>query len=146
MIVLVADTSGLLAALEEGHPEGPGARASLDRASTLIVSPVVLSELDHLATRELGRPAAVEAVDDLCRRMRAGRAETAPVTVATLETAQMLRAHYAALDLDLTDAINVVLARDYDTDALLTLDRRDFRAIAPLSPHKSFRLLPDDLW
>ncbi|MGP3772762.1 PIN domain-containing protein [Streptomyces sp. SDT5-1] len=145
MILLIADTSGLLAALEEGHPAGPGAREALDRASTLVVSPVILSELDHLATRELGRRAAVEAVDDLCRRMRSGRAEAAPVTVSTLEQAQMVRAHYASLNLDLTDALNVVLARDYDTNAILTLDRRDFRAIAPLSPHKSFRLLPDDL-
>ncbi|MGD6744836.1 PIN domain-containing protein [Streptomyces sp. BH106] len=128
-----------------GHPAGPGTREALDRASTLVVSPVILSELDHLATRELGRRAAVEAVDDLCRRMRSGRAEAAPVTVSTLEQAQMVRAHYAALDLDLTDAVNVVLARDYDTNAVLTLDRRDFRAIAPLSPHKAFRLLPDDL-
>ena len=111
----------------------------------LIVSPVILSELDHVAGRELGRPAAVEAVDDLCRRIRAGRAELAPVTVTTVEQAQMVRAHYGALSLDLTDAVNVVLARDYDTDAILTLDRRAFRTITPLSPHKAFRLLPDDL-
>lgn len=145
MIVVVADTSGLLAALDAGHPCGPGAREALDRANALIVSPVILSELDHLATREFGRRAAVTAVDDLCRRMRAGRAELAPVSVSTVEQAQMVRAHYGALNLDLTDAVNVVLARDYDTDAILTLDRRDFRAITPLSAHKSFRLLPDDL-
>ena len=30
------------------------------------------------------------------------------------------------------------------TDAVLTLDRRDFRAMRPLTAHKSFRLLPDD--
>jgi predicted nucleic acid-binding protein len=145
VIVVVADTSGLLAALEAGHPSGPGAREALNRASVLIVSPVILSELDHLASRELGRPAAVEAVDDLCRRIRAGRAELAPVTVTTVEQAQMVRAHYGALNLDLTDAVNVVIARDYDTDTILTLDRRDFRTITPLSPHKAFRLLPDDL-
>jgi hypothetical protein len=28
---------------------------------------------------------------------------------------------------------------------MLTLDRRDFRAMLPLTPHKCFRLLPDDL-
>lgn len=145
MIVVVADTSGLLAALEAGHPDGPGAREVLERASVLVVSPVILSELDHLASRELGRTAAVEAVDDLCRRIRARRAELASVTVTTVEQAQMVRAHYGALDLDLTDAVNVVLARDYDTDAILTLDRRDFRAVTPLGPHKAFRLLPDDL-
>jgi uncharacterized protein len=31
------------------------------------------------------------------------------------------------------------------TDAVLTLDRRDFRAMRPLTPRKWFRLLPDDL-
>ncbi|WP_157876045.1 hypothetical protein [Peterkaempfera griseoplana] len=43
------------------------------------------------------------------------------------------------------------VARDHDTGAgagkvlVLTLDRRDFRAVRPLSRHKSFRILPDDL-
>ena len=30
-------------------------------------------------------------------------------------------------------------------NAVLTLDRRDFRAVRPLTPHKAFRLLPDDV-
>jgi hypothetical protein len=37
------------------------------------------------------------------------------------------------------------LAAQYRTDAVLTLDRRDFRAMRPLTPHKWFRLLPDHL-
>jgi hypothetical protein len=41
--------------------------------------------------------------------------------------------------------VNVALAADYDTDAILTLDRRGFRAIRPLDRHKAFRVLPDDL-
>jgi hypothetical protein len=52
---------------------------------------------------------------------------------------------YASLDLDLADAVNVALAAQYRSDAVLTLDRRDFRAIRPLTPHKRFRILPDDL-
>jgi hypothetical protein len=45
----------------------------------------------------------------------------------------------AALDsaLDLTDAVNVALASDFDTDAILTLDRRDFRAVRPLATSRS---------
>jgi hypothetical protein len=38
----------------------------------------------------------------------------------------------------------VALAAQYRTDAVLTLDRRDFRAMRPLTPHKWFRLLPGD--
>lgn len=56
-----------------------------------------------------------------------------------------MRARYRDLDLDLADAVNVALAADFDTDAVLTLDRRDVRAVRPLGHHKAFRLLPDDL-
>jgi predicted nucleic acid-binding protein len=62
-----------------------------------------------------------------------------------LGVAQFVRAQYSALDLDLTDAVNVALAAAYDTDVILTLDRRDFRAVRPLSHHKAFKILPDDL-
>ena len=56
-----------------------------------------------------------------------------------------MRARYRDLDLDLADAVNVALAAEYDTEAVLTLDRRDFRAGRPLGHHKAFRVLPDDL-
>ncbi len=62
-----------------------------------------------------------------------------------LGIAQAVRSRYLALDLDLTDVVNVALAADYDTDAILTLDRRNFRAVRPLGHHKAFRVLPDDL-
>ncbi|MFC7218350.1 CopG family transcriptional regulator [Streptomyces polyrhachis] len=31
----------------------------------------------------------------------------------------------------------------FDTDAVLTLNRRDFRAVRPLGRHKAFRVLPE---
>ena len=62
-----------------------------------------------------------------------------------MATAEQTRDHYAALDLDLADTVNVALAFEYRTDTILTLDRRDVRALTPLTPHKAFRLLPDDL-
>ncbi|MER7189086.1 VapC toxin family PIN domain ribonuclease [Streptomyces flaveolus] len=98
-----------------------------------------------MATRELGREAAVSAVDDIRRWMRRGRVVIPEITEDHLGAAQSVRARYAGLDLDLADAVNVALASDYDTDAILTLDRRDFRAVRPLTRHKSFRVLPDDL-
>jgi predicted nucleic acid-binding protein len=48
----------------------------------------------------------------------------------------------SALDLDLTDAVNVALAAAYDTDVILTLDRRDFRAVRPLSHQRRSRSCP----
>lgn len=42
------------------------------------------------------------------------------------------------------DAMNVVLAREFRTDVIATLDRH-FRMIRPITGHDAFRLLPDDV-
>jgi predicted nucleic acid-binding protein len=56
-----------------------------------------------------------------------------------------LRRRYVDLDLDLADAATVVLAAEYRTNVVLTLDRRDLRVLRPLTGRHAFRLLPDDL-
>jgi len=145
VIIVVADTSGLLAALDSTHPEHGAANEAIMAAGLLVMSPLLLAEIDHVATRELGREAAISAVDDIRRWMGRGRVVVPEITGEHLGAAQSARARHAALNLDLADAVNVALASDYDTDAILTLDRRDFRALRPLSRHKAFRLLPDDL-
>jgi uncharacterized protein len=52
---------------------------------------------------------------------------------------------HASLDLDLADAVNVALAAQYQTNAMLTLDRLDFRAMRPLTHTNGSGSLPDDL-
>jgi predicted nucleic acid-binding protein len=145
VIIVVADTSGLLAALDSTHPEHGAANEVIMAAGLLVMSPLLLAELDHVATRELGREAALSAVDDIRRWMRRGRVVVPEITEDHLGAAQSIRVRYRALNLDLADAVNVALAADYDTDAILTLDRRDFRAVRPLGSHKAFRVMPDDL-
>ncbi|MEU5419227.1 PIN domain-containing protein [Streptomyces sp. NPDC020799] len=145
MIIVVADTSGLLAALDSTHPEHQAANEAIMVAGLLVVSPLLLAEIDHVATRELGREAAVSAVDDIRHWMRRGRISVPEITEDHLGVAQSVRARYSGLDLDLADAVNVALAADFDTDAILTLDRRDFRAVRPLGRYKAFQVLPDDL-
>ncbi len=145
MIIVIADTSGLQAALDMTHPEHGAANEAIMAAGLLVMSPLLLAELDHVATRELGRAAAVSAIDDLRRWMGRGRIVVPEITQDHLGAAQSVRVRYGALDLDLADAVNVALAADYDTDEILTLDRRAFRAVRPLSRHKAFRVLPDDL-
>ncbi|MGW5233930.1 VapC toxin family PIN domain ribonuclease [Streptomyces nodosus] len=103
------------------------------------------AELDHVAARELGRDAALGAVDDIRRWMSRGRVVMPEITEDHLGTARSVRVRHGALDLDLADAVNVALAADYDTDAIPTLDRRDVRAVRPLDHHKAFRVLPDGL-
>lgn len=144
MIVIVADTSGLLAALDRDHPDGAAARRVLDGAGAVVLSPVLLGEFDHVARRVLGREAAHHAIDDFARWAHAGRALLPTITATIVGTAQDVRVRYADLRLDLANAVNVVLAAEFDTDAVLTLDRRDFRAVTPLTRHPAFRLLPDD--
>lgn len=145
MIIVIADTSGLLAALDSAHPEHAAANEAIMAGGLLVVSPLLLAELDHVATRELGREAALSAVDDIRRWMGRGRVVAPQITEDHLSVAHAVRLHYRDLNLDLTDAVNIALAADYDTDAILTLDRRDFRAVRPLGRHKAFRVLPDDL-
>ncbi len=144
MIVVVADTSGLLAAIDHTHPSGDAARAGLREAGTLVVSPVLLSEFDHVVRRVLGRAAAHQAMEDIRRWVRAGRAVLPEVTADVLDTAQAVRARYLDLRLDLADAVNVAFAAQFRTNAVLTLDHRDFGAVRPLTEHDAFTLLPAD--
>ncbi|MGO8956781.1 MAG: PIN domain-containing protein [Streptosporangiaceae bacterium] len=144
-MIVVGDTSGIIAASDLNAPESAACRAVLQDAGTVIISPLVLTEVDHLAKARFGSPARTEIIDFILAQARLSRFEIPATPVEILDTARLVRRRYAGLDLDLADAVNVALAASYRTDALLTLDRRDFRAIRPLTPHKWFRLLPDDL-
>jgi predicted nucleic acid-binding protein len=144
VIVVVADTSGLLAALDDSHPQRAAAKAALDEAGALIVSPLLLAELDHVGARVLGTAATWDAIDDLARWAKAGRVLFPEITPAVLDAAQSLRRRYSGLRLDLADAVNVVVAAQFRTNAVLTLDFRDYRAITPLSAHEAFVILPVD--
>ncbi|MDV7215538.1 PIN domain-containing protein [Streptomyces prunicolor] len=126
-------------------PAHEAANEAIMSAGLLVMSPLLLAELDHVATRELGREAAISAVDDLRRWMSRGRVAMPEITEGHVGAAPSVRVRYGALDLDLTDAVNMPLAADYDTDTILALDRRDFRAVRPLGRHKAFRVLPADL-
>lgn len=84
-------------------------------------------------------------IEDLTAQARAGHFEIAAVTTEVLDQANAVRTLYPDLRLDLADAVNAALAADYETETILTLDRRDFRALTPLTKHTAFRLLPDDL-
>lgn len=66
------------------------------------------------------------------------------MSAETLRRARLVQDRYVGLQLDLTDAVNVILAEAYETVAILTLDRRDFRTVRPLTGHQGFLLLPDD--
>ncbi|UGT61193.1 type II toxin-antitoxin system VapC family toxin [Nocardia asteroides] len=144
-MIVVADTSALFAAFDADQDEHEQALRVMER-ETLIISPLVLTELDHLTRRDLGFAAAMNITDALLNRAIEGRYRLAELKHVDLSTAQSVRAKYEGLQLDLADAVGVALADKYKTDQVFTLDQRDFRAIEPLTPDfRSFRILPADL-
>jgi predicted nucleic acid-binding protein len=93
----------------------------------LVAGPLALTEVHQVVTSRAGRTAADGVLRSLSSRVRQMRLVLAPATPEILDTALTVRARYASLDLDLVDAVNVALAAEYDTDAVLTRDLRDFR-------------------
>jgi predicted nucleic acid-binding protein len=143
-VIVVADTSGIIAASDRNADEFASCRAVLQEAGTVVISPLVLTEVDHLAKARFG-PAARSAIIDFILEQAALERVLIPATGPdVLQPARALQRQYADLDLDLADAVNVVLAARHATRDLLTLDERDFRAIRPRTSHRWFRLLPHD--
>jgi predicted nucleic acid-binding protein len=144
-VIVVADTSGIIAASDRNARESAACQGILEEAGTVVISPMVLTEVDHLAKARFGSQARTAIIEFIIDQLRQSRFQVPETGLETLTTARLVQQQYAGLDLDLADAVNVVLAGRYRTDAVLTLDRRDFRAISPLTPHQWFRLLPDDI-
>lgn len=143
-MIVIADTSGLIAAFNPSDPEHAVARLALGAAGATVVSPLVMHEIEHVASRAMNRAAGRLINDWLLGNTARRRVVVAGVTGETVARARRVQDRYADLHLDLTDAVNVVIAAEYESDTLLTLDHRDFRAITPLTAHRSFRLLPAD--
>ena len=89
----------------------------------MIVSPLVLAEVDHLAKVRFGTQARHAILDNIVTQALCMRFQVPEVSADALKLAREVQRKYADL----------------------TLDRRYFRAIRPLTPHKAFRVLPDDL-
>jgi uncharacterized protein len=140
--VAVADTSALIAFFNETDKHHSAVRNGIAQIGHLVVSPCVLTELDYLVATRQGLRAARTILRYVASRVAAGRWEVPGIGV-------FLLAAYAVLDdypdIGLADAMNVVLAREFRTDVIATLDHRRFRVIRPLTPHAAFRLLPDDV-
>lgn len=144
-MIVVADASGIIAASDKNSPEFTRCQAALADAGTVLVSPLVLAEVDHLALARFGGNARSVLIGFILSQARRERFLIPHVTVDLLEEARRVQRKYAGLNLDLADAVNVALAAEYRTNSVLTLDRRDFRAIRPLTSHPAFQLLPDDM-
>ncbi|MDI3419937.1 PIN domain-containing protein [Streptomyces luteolus] len=143
----IGDTNALFrlfTASSKGHAEH---RAGLGRIGHLVISPMVLAELDYLLTERVSAHAASAALEFISRRIDGKRFEV-PSVQPHLHTARAVMDGYRTLDggkgIGLADAMNVALAAHYRTADMFTSDRH-FRVVRPLDQHPAFRLLPEDL-
>jgi uncharacterized protein len=143
-VIVIGDTSGVLAAINRSDPDHEAARESWRHASVTVIAPLVFAEVEHVMTNRKNRQAAWRVNDWLLDQVRDDRVRVVDVSARALRRARAVQNRYVDLRLDLTDAVNVVLAERYETEYVLTLDRRDFRAVRPLTGHDAFVLLPDD--
>jgi uncharacterized protein len=140
--VVIADTSALVAFFNQADKQHAGVRSGIARTGHLVVSPCVLTEFDYLVATRQGPGPAAAALQYIAGRVAAGRWEV-PGVGPLLFAAHEVLADYPAVGL--ADAMNVVLAREFRTDVIATLDRRHFRMLRPMTKHDGFRLLPDDI-
>ncbi len=136
--MIIADTSGLLALFnrrEAAHAAVAAFVATAEEA--LVVSSYVLAELDCLlATR-----AGIDAELAVLRELAGGAFVLASLDAEEVEQAAEVIARYHDLGIGIADASIVVLAARMGTRTVLTLDRRHFDAVRPLSGGH-FKIVP----
>ncbi|WP_419853573.1 type II toxin-antitoxin system VapC family toxin [Candidatus Poriferisodalis sp.] len=137
---MIVDTSVLLAALVPDQQLHASCRALLSAARSMVVSPLVLAEIDYFAARIAGVDAELAILDEL----GSGMFELAPFERVDLIRARAVIERYRDLRLGLTDASLVVLAHRHGTHEIATLDERHFRVVRSLTG-QAFTLLPADL-
>lgn len=146
---VVADTGGIVAAINAAERDHTEFRRVLESASAVFVTPLVVTEVHHVLTSAGLGSAADDFLDDVV----GGFYELVNPSATDLARAsELVRRHRGTMQrkrlkpgsLDLTDAMNVVVAGSLGTNLLVATDQ-DYRRVTPLSGHPAFALLPYDL-
>jgi predicted nucleic acid-binding protein len=136
--LLIADTSAILASLNENDRAFQSVRAVLDNEKgRLVVPELVLAEVDYLTLRELGRQAEEAFLEDVL----AGAWSREPLTDADLGRSLEVIRRYSEHEVGLVDASIVATAERLRVVRILTLDRRHFRTFR-LWDRKSVTVVP----
>lgn len=129
-MTVIADTSALIAFYSESGDEHDDVTAWLAaHDEAIVVSPYVVAELDYLVATRKGVEAELEVLAELA----GGAYELAAMSAADITRAAALIRRYRDLGIGITDASLVVFAARYQTDTILTLDRRHFGALRSLT-------------
>lgn len=136
--MIVADTSGLLAFFNSAEPAHVVVRELVAASNeAMIVSPLVVAELDYLVATRLGVAAELAVL----REVAGGAYDLAALSSVDLNRCVDVVERYRDQAIGVTDASLVVLAERYRTRSILTLDRRHFDVLRPLDGGR-FTLLP----
>ncbi|MFC5723403.1 type II toxin-antitoxin system VapC family toxin [Streptomyces gamaensis] len=133
-LVAVADTSVLLGVFNRKDDRHDDAVVALATARILVVSPLVLAELDHLLITRLNEKAARHAVATICALENQGQVRLPGVDRRLLTEAGDLLDRYQGRALGLTDAVNACLAWRLPVPRILSFDQHYSHTIAPRTP------------
>jgi predicted nucleic acid-binding protein len=146
---LIADSGGIVAAMNSAEPDHESYRTTLESASMAVISPLVVAEVHYL----LSAIGAHEAANDFLEDLAGGFYDLATISSEDYTVAAGLIKRYEGRmerkrrkpgSLDLADAVNIVLGKRYATNMILATDQ-DYRVTTPLSGHHYFVLLPRDV-
>lgn len=128
--MIIADTSGLLALFNVREPAHDAVREVVAAEDArMVVSPFVIAELDYLVATRLGIAAEAAVLEEL-----AGGAYALPAFGPDdLSAALDVLRRYPDQAIGIADASIVVLADRMQTTRVLTLDRRHFDVLRPIS-------------
>jgi len=139
--VIIADTSGLYSIFNRRQPEHQAARDAVVRdGGPLVLSPLVLAELDYFILARLG----AEAEQTVLAELKSPAYRLAPFDNDDFKLASEVAVKYGDMQLGLTDASIVVQAARHKTTKILSLDYKHCGAVKPLTSDASFTLLPRD--
>lgn len=145
---LVADTGGIVAAMNTAEPDHEQFRATLESASMAVITPLVVAEVHYLLSSYGAHGAACDFLEDLA----GGFYEVANPKPDDYAAASNLIKQYEGRmerkrrkpgSLDLADAMNIIVAERYATNLILATDQ-EYRTTVPLSGHHYFVILPQD--
>lgn len=147
-MIVIADTGGIVAAMDPGEPQHDQFLEALESARSAVITPLVIAETHYLLS------AAGEhlAASDFLKNVSDGFFDVADPRPDDYETARALIKKYEGKmerkrrkpgSLDLADAMNVVVAGSLGTNIVVATDH-DYRVVQPLSGHGYFAILPAD--
>ena len=125
-MMLIADTSGLLASIDRNEPSHAAVAAVLAaEKGAVLVSELVIAELDYLLLRYLGGIAEEAFLEDVL----VGVYQREPLVDGDLVRGIALVRRYREQDIGITDATTLAIAERHGCDRILTLDERHFRTM-----------------